>query len=84
MQEEEIECRTWHGVYQGDGTLCAETGCGCTAELTGDGMVNVSDLLELIVQWGPCSGACPADLDGDGQVAFPDLVNLLTVWNTSC
>jgi bacillopeptidase F len=51
----------------------------CPADLTGDGVVNVSDLLELLSQWGPCS-SCDSDLNGDGVVNVSDLLELLSQW----
>ena len=49
------------------------------ADLNDDGVVDFSDLLMLLSQWGSCS-ACPADLDGDGVVGFGDLLLLLAQW----
>jgi subtilisin family serine protease len=54
---------------------------GCTSDLNGDGMVNVSDLLALLAAWGPCSG-CGADLNNDGQVNVTDLLILLGDWGS--
>jgi hypothetical protein len=51
---------------------------GCPADLTGDGVVDVQDMVELIVAWGACR--CTADLDGDGEVDVPDLVQLILAW----
>ncbi len=55
---------------------------GVPGDVTGDGMVNVSDLLEVILAWGECPErpVCPADLDGDGMVAITDLVLVVTNW----
>jgi hypothetical protein len=55
------------------------TGDDCAADLTGDDVVNVFDLLELLDVWGPCPG-CPADLTGDDVVNVFDLLELLGVW----
>ena len=68
-------CNTaWDGV-------CASTAAAecCPADLNGDGVVNVFDLLELLNTWGPCPG-CPADLNGDGVVNVFDLLELLNSW----
>jgi hypothetical protein len=51
-------------------------------DLDGDGHVGASDLLILLVNWGPCppKGDCPADLNGDGSVGAADLLILLVNW----
>lgn len=51
----------------------------CPGDLTGSGDVGLSDLLQLLANWGPCPG-CPADLDGTDEVDFNDLLLLLTYW----
>jgi hypothetical protein len=56
-----------------------------SADLNGDGMVNVPDLLALLAAWGPCEengDDCPADLDGDGEVGAADLLILLANWGS--
>jgi hypothetical protein len=54
-------------------------GQGCIADLDGDGNVDASDLLSLLVSWGPCKD-CPADFDGNGSVGASDLLVLLVNW----
>jgi hypothetical protein len=57
-------------------TLLNETGPPpCPADLDGDGLVSVLDVLLAILAIGPCpeEGPCPADLDGDGDVDFDDV-----------
>jgi outer membrane protein assembly factor BamB len=51
----------------------------CLADCSGpgDGMVDVSDLLALLAQWGGV-GAC--DIDGSGAVDVADLLALLAAW----
>ncbi|MHC5002024.1 MAG: M43 family zinc metalloprotease, partial [Planctomycetota bacterium] len=66
--------------------LCAEQAadeCGgdpatCVGDVTGDGLVNVDDLLDLLLDWGASGG--PADLDGDGIVGVDDAILLLVNW----
>jgi subtilisin family serine protease len=54
------------------------------ADLNGDFVVGVADLLIMLAAWGPCGpGSCPADLDDDGGVAFGDLLLLLAAWSPS-
>jgi trimeric autotransporter adhesin len=52
------------------------------ADLNGDGVVNVADLLILFDNWGTCDDPddCPADLNGDGVVNIADLLILFNSW----
>ena len=51
-------------------------------DLTGDDLVNVSDLLIMLGAWGECvdMNDCPADLNGDDVVDVSDLLTLLANW----
>ncbi len=51
-------------------------------DLNGDGVVDGSDLIQLLGAWGPCDDCknCPEDLDGDCIVGSPDLIMLLGNW----
>ncbi|MEE9131460.1 MAG: hypothetical protein V3T84_15695 [Phycisphaerales bacterium] len=51
----------------------------CPWDIDGSGSVGASDLLALLVSWGPCKG-CPADFDGNGTVGASDLLALLVNW----
>ncbi|MEE9129091.1 MAG: integrin alpha [Phycisphaerales bacterium] len=51
----------------------------CLWDIDANGSVGASDLLSLLVSWGPCKG-CPADFDGDGNVGESDLLALLANW----
>jgi hypothetical protein len=51
----------------------------CPADVTGDGDVDVEDLVEVILNWGPCPG-CDADVTGDGDVDVEDLVEVILGW----
>jgi predicted outer membrane repeat protein len=51
----------------------------CPWDLDGNGSVGASDLLLLLLSWGPCKG-CPADFDGNGNVGASDLLALLVNW----
>ncbi len=53
-------------------------------DLTGDGLVDILDLLDLLSAWGPCPDPpadCPADLYEDGMVDVVDLLILLGNWS---
>jgi hypothetical protein len=59
----------------------------CPADINGDEIVNVDDLLAVIVTWGPCPPpppSCPADLApppaGNGQVNVDDLLAVISAW----
>jgi hypothetical protein len=48
----------------------------CPADLTGDGLVNVSDFLLLLSVWGTPEG----DIDGDGNTNVTDFLLMLGSW----
>jgi YVTN family beta-propeller protein len=52
------------------------------ADLNGDGVVDVLDLLLLLDAWGPCGDCneCPADLNGDCTIDVLDLLQVLDAW----
>lgn len=52
-------------------------------DVTGDGVVDVSDLVEVILAWGQCPidpKVCAADLDCNGVVDVSDLVAVILNW----
>jgi probable HAF family extracellular repeat protein len=55
------------------------------ADVTGDGVVDVLDLVEVILGWGPCPDPCPptcdADIDGNCTVDVQDLVAVILGWS---
>ena len=51
----------------------------CAGDVTGDGSVNVLDLLALLTAWGDCDD-CPEDVNGDGAVNVLDLLIVFSVW----
>ena len=51
----------------------------CPADTSGDGSVNVTDLLELLGAWGANPGH-PADINDDGQLSVTDLLALIAAW----
>lgn len=55
---------------------------GVAGDLNCDGVVGASDLLILLVNWGPCGDCndCLADLDDDCNVGASDLLILLVNW----
>lgn len=55
------------------------TAAPCPADFTGDGAVDVSELVNLLAAWGSCPG-CSEDITGDGIVDVLDLVVMLAAW----
>ncbi len=55
----------------------------CDADVTGDGAIDVLDLIEVLSNWGPCPG-CDADITGDDVVDVLDLLEVLSNWGTDC
>ena len=51
----------------------------CLHDLDGDGIVGITDFLELLAAWGTDPGG-PPDLDGDGVVGIVDFLLLLANW----
>jgi len=49
-------------------------------DVTGDGIVDVSDILALISAWGPCN-ECVEDLDHSGVVDVTDLLLVIGNWS---
>lgn len=66
-------------VVAGLGAASTHAAFPCQADITGDGVVNVSDLLEVLAQWGPCAG-CAADVNGDDVVDVSDMLEVLAEW----
>jgi hypothetical protein len=50
--------------------------CECIGDITGDGEVDVDDVLGLIAAWGTDGG----DVDGDGHTGVNDLLLMLEAW----
>ncbi|MCH2148256.1 MAG: family 16 glycosylhydrolase [Phycisphaerales bacterium] len=48
----------------------------CPADFTGDGTVDVNDLLELLAAWGTPDG----DITGDGECNVNDLLSVIAAW----
>jgi hypothetical protein len=55
----------------------------CPADINGNGVIDVDDLLAVINSWGPCVG-CPADIapppNGDGSINVDDLLEVINSW----
>ena len=52
----------------------------CEGDTDGSGTVDVNDLLAVIGDWGPCSGACTGDINDNGTVDVNDLLLVIGAW----
>jgi hypothetical protein len=50
-----------------------------SADITGDGKVNLMDVFEIIDSWGPCEG-CAADVFCDNVVNLFDVLSVIDAW----
>lgn len=79
----ESNCTAGGGVFLGEGSACADGGCepepGCDSDINEDGTTNVSDILEVVGEWGN-GGSSPADINGDGVVGVADLLAVIEGW----
>jgi hypothetical protein len=53
-------------------------GAACPADINGSGIVDASDLTQLLAAWGSDLGT--ADIDGNGTVDGLDLSAVLAAW----
>ena len=51
----------------------------CPADITGDQVVDIHDLLLLLEQWG-IAGDTTSDIDASGMVDVDDLLLLIIAW----
>ena len=59
-----------------DGSCLLDT---CLGDVDGDNSVTVSDLLEVLAEFG-CTEGCTTDISGDGATTVADLLELLSVF----
>jgi len=57
---------------------------GCQADINQDGVVNVTDLLEVLSNWGQCIGQFPCciDFNDDNQVDVIELIEVISAWGS--
>ena len=66
--------------------LGVELGTPCPGDLDGDNDVDITDLAQLLANYGESGGVTysDGDLDGDGDVDLADLAALLGVYGSAC
>lgn len=65
-------------------TWTAPQPCSCPGDLDGDGIIGVSDTLEILANFGCDGNGCTGDIDGDLLVGVSDILQLLSVFGASC
>jgi hypothetical protein len=75
---DEARCEDWGGRWIGSG-ICIYNRAFDGADLTGDGRIDLDDLLVLLEAWG--TRHATADLDRNGDVGLSDLLLLLSAWS---
>ena len=60
--------------------------CECLGDLDGDNDIDLTDLAQLLANYGMTSGATyeDGDIDADSDVDLTDLAELLAVYGTTC
>lgn len=77
-----------HGQFAGEsGIITLRIAQPITpGDLTGEGIVDIADLFQMIAAWGncnqPCPPNCPADVNQDCEVNVTDLFTLLANWTS--
>ncbi|MCH8824599.1 MAG: hypothetical protein IH984_13945 [Planctomycetes bacterium] len=68
-------------MNQGAAYVYDLTGSACS-DITGDGIVDIDDLVVVLAFWGPCAWpfTCLADLNGDCTTSVRDLLILFANW----
>ena len=66
---------------------CTLASSPCPGDVSGDGVVNITDVLKIFDWWGDCGDgtyAPPADANGDCCVNVSDLLTVIESWNEDC
>jgi hypothetical protein len=72
--------RTFNAPFGGQAVLFVHKPQDGDGDTNGDGEVNVDDLIQIVMDWGPCSG-CEGDIDGNGSVNVDDLIVVIMNWD---
>ncbi len=74
------------GTFALSGGFWGGAAPGCASDINSDGVVDLDDLSQLLVNFGVAAGATfeDGDIDGDGDVDLIDLSMMLTEFGASC
>ena len=74
------DCIAVGGAWTDASTLCDSLPCqtNCPEDLNEDGFIDVTDLLQVVGDWGLQGGA--SDIDGSGVVDTGDLLAVIGAW----
>lgn len=62
----------------------APESCSCPSDIDGDGIIGVSDTLDLLANFGCTGSDCTGDIDGDNVVGVSDILELLSLFGNNC
>ncbi len=77
----DVDC----GVNCGDDSYyemtvdCGKLACPPCPDLSGNGVVDFEDILEVLAHWGE-DGSMGGDTNDDNDVDFEDILNILGAW----
>ena len=62
-----------------------DVGGNCPADFNNDSVINITDLIVFLANFGECDGgSCTGDFNDDGSVGSGDLITFLTYFGTDC
>ena len=63
-----------------DVQLITSSSDGIEGDVNCDGVVNVTDVLDIVSNWGACDGVCAQDIIPDGTINVSDLLQVIGNW----
>lgn len=71
----------YDSTYSDHLVFCVDFKEPCLADTNADGVVDITDLLSMISQWGDCDN-CAGDVNDDGTVDINDLLIVISNWGS--
>jgi len=63
-----------------DVQIMTTSSSGISGDANCDGVVDVTDILEIVSYWGSCEGVCAQDIVPDGTINVSDLLHVIGNW----